>query len=56
MAEQSPLEDEEAGLSEFEHSVLDITHIITCLYKFSIAIQNPAPRERLHKIALIDVS
>ena len=35
---------------------MDITHIISCLYKFSIAIRNPAPKDRLHKIALIDVS
>ena len=34
----------------------DITHIITCLYKFSTTIRNAVPRERLHKIALIDVS
>ena len=56
MAEQGSLEDEEEELSDFEHSVLDITHIITCLYKLSIVIQNPAPKERLHKIARINVS
>lgn len=56
MAEQSPLRGEEVKLTDFEYLVLDITHIITCLYRFSIAIQNPAPKERLHKIALIDVS
>lgn len=56
MAEQDPLDDEEEELSEFECLMLDITHIITCFYKFSIAIQNPAPKERLHKIVLIDVS
>ena len=59
MTEQDSLEDEEddeAGLSELESLVSDITHIITCLYKFSIAIQNPAPKERLHKIELIKVS
>ena len=56
MAEQSPLEDQEAELSELENLMLDTTHIITCLYKFSITIQNPAPKERRHKIALIDVS
>ena len=49
-------EDEEEELSIFEHSMLDITHIITCLYKLSITIQNPAPKERLHKIASINVS
>ena len=34
----------------------DVTHIITCLYKFSIAIRDPVPKERLHEIAHIDVS
>lgn len=56
MAEQGPLEDEEAELSDVEHSVLGASHIITCLYRFSIAIQNPAPKERLNKIVHIDVS
>ena len=56
MEEHGPLESEEAKLGSFEHLMLDIVHIITCLYKFSIAIQSPAPRERLHKIALINVS
>ena len=58
IAEQGPLEDEEEEeeLSELESLVSDIMHIITCLYKFSITIQNPAPKERLHKIAHIDVS
>ena len=56
MEEEGSLEDEEEELSDFEHSVLDITHIITCLYKLSITIQNPAPKERLHRIASINVS
>ena len=58
MAGQFPLEDsdEEEELSEFDYLVLDTRDIITCLYKFSIAIQNPAPKERLHKIAAIDMS
>ena len=58
MAELGALEDEdqEAEPSEFEYLMLGITHIITCLYKFSIATRNPVPKERLHKIARIDVS
>ena len=56
MAELGPLEDQEAELGEFEYLVSDITHIIGCLYKFSIAIRNPVPKDRLHKIALINVS
>lgn len=34
----------------------DINHIITCLYKFSIAIRNPAPSDKLQKCSKIDVS
>ena len=56
MEEHGFLEDEKPELSRLEHLVLDIIHIITCLYKFSIAIQYPAPKERLDKIELIDVS
>ena len=56
MEDEGPLEDDELELTEFECLMLDITHIITCLYKFSIVIQSPAPKKRLHKIALIDVS
>ena len=56
MAELGPFEDQEAELGEFEYLVSDITHIIGCLYKFSIAIRNPVPKDRLHKIALINVS
>ena len=55
MAEQG-LECQEVELSELHYLVSDITHIITCFYNFSIAIRNPAPKERLHKIAQIDVS
>ena len=56
MAEHGPLEGEDAKIGSFEHVMLDIMHIITCLYRFSITIQSPAPKERLHKIALINMS
>ncbi|KAF8243832.1 hypothetical protein K440DRAFT_663876 [Wilcoxina mikolae CBS 423.85] len=42
--------------TELEDCLADITHSITCLYKFSIAIQNPAPRDRLERCSKIDVS
>ncbi|KAF8417853.1 hypothetical protein EV426DRAFT_515588, partial [Tirmania nivea] len=32
--------------------VNDISHIITCLYKLFIAIRNPAPPDRLQKLAM----
>ena len=56
IAELDSLNGRGAEISEFEYMVMDITHIISCLYKFSIAIRNPAPKDRLHKVALIDVS
>jgi hypothetical protein len=42
--------------SKLEECVTDITHVITCLYKFSITIQNPAPRDRLEKSSSIPIS
>jgi hypothetical protein len=42
--------------SELEDTLYDITHVITCLYEFSITIRNPAPRDRLEKCSSIDVS
>ena len=42
--------------NDFDHLLSDITHIITCLYRFSMALQNPAPKDRLHKYKGIKVS
>lgn len=42
--------------TELEYTLLDVMHVITCLYKFSIALRQPAPRDRLHKYAAISVS
>ena len=55
MGELGPLEDQ-GGPSEFEGLMSDISHIITCLNNFSTAIQNPAPKDCLHKISLVDIS
>ncbi|KAF8539019.1 hypothetical protein BDD12DRAFT_116666 [Trichophaea hybrida] len=41
---------------ELKECIIDIAHAITCLYEFSIAIRNPAPRDRLEKCSVIDVS
>ena len=43
-------------VDRLHESLLEVTHIITCLYKFSIAIRNPAPRDKLEKCPLIDMS
>ncbi|KAF8536480.1 hypothetical protein BDD12DRAFT_912112 [Trichophaea hybrida] len=42
--------------NDLERCVLELNHIITCLYKFSIAIRNPAPSDKLRKCSKIDVS
>lgn len=52
--ELTPLEN--ISNPPLEESLIDISHIITCLYKFSIATRNPTPRDRLEKCASIDVS
>jgi len=51
--QQSPADPEPEELDE---CLEEVAHVITCLYKFSIAIQNPAPLHRLQKSSLIDVS
>jgi len=43
-------------MGEFDNILLDIGDIVTTLYQLSIAIRNPIPRDRLHKIAAINVS
>jgi len=43
-------------VSGLEECFIDITHVITCLYEFSITIRNPAPRDRLEKCSSIPVS
>ncbi|KAI5785804.1 hypothetical protein EDC01DRAFT_661502 [Geopyxis carbonaria] len=42
--------------TEVEEASIEIAHIITCLYNFSITIRNPAPRDRLQKCGSINVS
>ena len=53
LAEDETLEPE---AEEFVTLLSDITHIITCLYRFSMATRNATPRDRLHKITSIEVS
>ena len=55
-AELGPTEEDELETSELECVLRDITHIVTCLYKFSIAVRNPVPWERIQKIASINIS
>lgn len=43
-------------IDEFDSILLDIVDIVTTLYQLSIVIRNPVPRDRLHKIAAIDMS
>ena len=56
VAELGPISEDELETSELESVLVDITHIVTCLYKFSNTVRNPVPRERIQKIANINVS
>ncbi|KAI5849907.1 hypothetical protein BZA05DRAFT_339219 [Tricharina praecox] len=51
--QQSPAEP---VMEELDECLGEVRHVVTCLYKFSIAIQNPAPLRRLQKSSVIDVS
>jgi len=46
---------EEPG-TDIEYVASNIMHIITCLYKLSMIIQSPAPRDRLHKSQAIPIA
>jgi hypothetical protein len=48
--------DSRTEADELEESFFEITHAITCLYRLSITIQNPARRDRLKRCASINVS
>lgn len=48
--------DEMIATTELQEQLKDISHVITCLYRFTIAIRSPAQRDRLQKCAFIDVS
>ncbi|KAF8244139.1 hypothetical protein K440DRAFT_25588 [Wilcoxina mikolae CBS 423.85] len=47
---------ESPPIDPLDERVREISHIITCFYRFSIAIQNPAPTDRLQKCSSIDFS
>lgn len=42
--------------TELQGRYLEVTHIIACLYRFSIVLHNPTPRDRIEKSASIDLS
>ncbi|KAF8539037.1 hypothetical protein BDD12DRAFT_839772 [Trichophaea hybrida] len=44
------------AVTELEDCCLDISHVVGCLYKFSVAIRNPASRDLFRKCSKIDVS
>lgn len=50
------VEEELPSTTELEYAFSDISHVITCLFRFSVALQQPAPRDRIRKYAAIDVS
>ncbi|KAF8244556.1 hypothetical protein K440DRAFT_635984 [Wilcoxina mikolae CBS 423.85] len=49
-------QSEETESTELKECLIDVSYAITCLYKFSIDIRNPAPRDRLEKCSEVDVS
>lgn len=49
-------EDPPKSITELQQRALDVNDIVSCLYKLSVAIRNPAPSDRLAKSALIDTS
>ncbi|KAF8244040.1 hypothetical protein K440DRAFT_663731 [Wilcoxina mikolae CBS 423.85] len=44
------------AVTELEDCCLDISHVVSCLYKFSVAIRDPASRDLFRKCSKIDVS
>lgn len=57
-SDQSLIDDLDALYpnSYLEEEMMDIGHIITCLFRLTISIQNPSPRDKPAKFAAIDVS
>lgn len=57
-SDSSPGEDLEAHncSTEIQQIYIDIKEIISCLYELSIILRNPAPRDRILKLATVDVS
>jgi len=51
-----PVEEGGTNSSELENILSDIEDIVSSLYQLSIAIRNPAARDRLQKIAAIKIS
>ncbi|KAI5781743.1 hypothetical protein DFH27DRAFT_580291 [Peziza echinospora] len=47
---------DERALTDSDFAFMDISHIIGCLYKFSVTLRQPALRDRIQKCAKIDVS
>jgi hypothetical protein len=50
------IQEELPSTTDLEYAFLDISHVITCLYRFSVTLRQPTPRDRFHKYAAIDVS
>lgn len=53
---EAEFEDGMDSTTELQERFLEINQVISCLYRFSIAIRNPTPRDRLQKYAAIEVS
>ncbi|KAF8454292.1 hypothetical protein BDZ91DRAFT_562247 [Kalaharituber pfeilii] len=51
------LSDDEglSSVTDLEYAILDIAHVLKCLYRFSVVLHQPIPAERIQKCASIDV-
>jgi hypothetical protein len=47
---------EPSTTTELQQQLVDITEIVSCLYRLNIALRNPAPRDRFAKSSSIDTS
>ncbi|RPB26488.1 hypothetical protein L211DRAFT_680078 [Terfezia boudieri ATCC MYA-4762] len=49
-------EEQLPSTSELEYAMLDIDHVLKCLYRFSTVLYQAVPANRIHKCASIDVT
>ena len=49
------VEEELPSTTEFEYALLDISHVLKCLYRFLTMLRAPMPINRIQKCASVDV-
>lgn len=48
-------QDDLPSTTDLEYALLDISHVLKCLYRFSVVLHQPIPLERIQRCASIDV-